>query len=119
MMDNVSVVRNETGLVQARDDIQGLRRAYQHVAITDHGKVFNTELMEALELGYMLDCAETIIEGALARQESRGAHYRSDFEQRDDANWLAHTMVKKTSGGMELSKKPVKITIFEPKERKY
>ena len=67
----------------------------------------------------MLDCAETIVEGALLRQESRGAHYRTDFEQRDDVNWLAHSLVRKTSGGMELTKKPVKITKFQPMERKY
>jgi succinate dehydrogenase / fumarate reductase flavoprotein subunit len=119
MMDNVSVVRNAAGLEQAREEIQGLKRAYQHVGVSDRGKVFNTELMEALELGYMLDCAETIVEGALVRQESRGAHYRTDFKDRDDANWLAHTMVSKTSGGLKFAKKPVKITIFEPKERKY
>ncbi len=119
MMDNVSVVRDAASLTTARDEIQSLKRSYQNVAVTDRGKVFNTDLMEALELGYMLDCAEAIVEGALARQESRGAHYRTDFEQRDDANWLAHTMVRKTSGGLELRKKPVTITIFEPKERKY
>lgn len=119
MMDNVSVVRDAESLTTARAEIQSLKRSYQNVAVTDRGKVFNTDLMEALELGYMLDCAEAIVEGALARQESRGAHYRSDFEQRDDVNWLAHTMLRKTSGGLELRKKPVKITIFEPKERKY
>jgi succinate dehydrogenase / fumarate reductase flavoprotein subunit len=119
MMDNVSVVRDAAMLETAKEEIQGLKRSYQNVAVTDRGKVFNTDLMEALEVGYMLDCAEAIVEGALARQESRGAHYRTDFEKRDDANWLAHTMVRKTSGGLELRKKPVVITTFEPKERKY
>ncbi len=119
MMDNVSVVRDEDGLIAARDEIQSLKRTYQHVSVRDPGKVFNTDLMETLELGYMLDCAESIVEGALARQESRGAHYRSDFEKRDDVNWLAHTMVSKTSGGLQIRKKPVKITVFEPKERTY
>ena len=78
-----------------------------------------TDLMEALELGYMLDCAETIVAGAIAREESRGAHYRTDFEQRDDQNWLAHTMIARTSGGLQIRKKPVTITEFQPKERKY
>jgi succinate dehydrogenase / fumarate reductase flavoprotein subunit len=119
MMDKVSVVRDRTGLTEARNEIQSLKRAYQHVSVADRGKVFNTDLMEALELGYMLDCAEAIVEGALAREESRGAHYRTDFEARDDANWLAHTMLRKTSGGLVMTKKPVKITVFEPKERKY
>jgi succinate dehydrogenase / fumarate reductase, flavoprotein subunit len=119
MMDKVSVVRDAGSMTEARQKIDELRNAYAFAAIQDHGKVFNTDLMEALELGYMLDCAETIVAGALAREESRGAHYRTDFEKRDDVNWLAHTMVKRTSGGMELRKKPVTITTFEPKERKY
>ncbi|HEV2107261.1 MAG TPA: FAD-binding protein, partial [Thermomicrobiales bacterium] len=119
MMDNVSVVREADGLREAQDKIRQLKNAYTAVAIEDHGSVYNTELLEALELGYMLDCAEAIIHGALAREESRGAHFRSDFEKRDDANWLAHTLVYKTSGGLEVDKKPVTITEFEPKERKY
>jgi succinate dehydrogenase / fumarate reductase flavoprotein subunit len=119
MMDNVSVVRDAVGLLQAEARIRELKNAYSNVAIEDQGSVFNTELLEALELGYMLDCSEAIIHGALARQESRGAHFRSDFEKRDDVNWLAHTFVYKTSGGVELDKKPVTITEFEPKERKY
>ncbi len=89
------------------------------LSIEDKGKIFNTDLIEALELGYMLDLAEAMIVGALARQESRGAHYRTDFEKRDDVNWLAHTVVKKTRQRFELTKKPVTITTFEPKERDY
>ena len=119
MMDKVSVVRDATSLNEAKAVIDGIRRAYHHVAIDDHGKTFNTDLTEALELGCMIDCAEAIIEGALLRQESRGAHYREDFQARDDVNWLAHSLVYRTSGGLELGKKPVTITIFEPKERKY
>ena len=83
------------------------------------GPTFNTDLTEALELGAMLDCAEALVEGALARQESRGAHYRTDFPERDDVNWLKHTVLRKTSGGLELTKKTVSITEFQPKERKY
>jgi succinate dehydrogenase / fumarate reductase flavoprotein subunit len=67
----------------------------------------------------MLDCAEALVEGALAREESRGAHYRTDFPERDDVNWLKHTMLRKTSGGLELNKRTVSITEFQPKERKY
>jgi succinate dehydrogenase / fumarate reductase flavoprotein subunit len=99
--------------------MDGIRRAYNHVSIDDHSTNYNTDLTEALELGCMIDCAEAIIEGAILRTESRGAHYREDFPNRDDANWLAHSLVYKTSGGLELAKKPVTITIFEPKERKY
>jgi succinate dehydrogenase / fumarate reductase flavoprotein subunit len=119
MMDKVSVVRDAAGLREAEATIRDLRHARANVAIQDRGQTFNTDLMEALELGYMLDCAETIIAGAIAREESRGAHYRSDFEKRDDQNWLAHTMVYKTSGGLQMKKKPVTITEFQPKERKY
>jgi succinate dehydrogenase / fumarate reductase flavoprotein subunit len=96
-----------------------MRAAYNHAAIQDRGMIFNTDLTEAMEFGYMLDCAETIVAGALAREESRGAHYRTDFGARDDKDWLAHTLVRKTSGGLTLTKKPVTITRFEPKERKY
>jgi succinate dehydrogenase / fumarate reductase flavoprotein subunit len=119
MMDKVSVVRDAAGMTEAKRTIDELRAAYGHAAIQDRSRTFNTDLMEALELGYMLDCAETIVAGAIAREESRGAHYRTDFEKRDDINWLAHSMIRRTSGGLELRKKPVTITTFEPKERKY
>jgi succinate dehydrogenase / fumarate reductase flavoprotein subunit len=119
MMDKVSVVRDATGLTAAKEEINRIRLAYNHVAIDDRGTCFNTDLSEALELGCMIDCAEAIVAGALAREESRGAHYREDFQTRDDKNWLAHTLVYRTSGGLQMRKKPVTITEFEPKERKY
>lgn len=119
MMDKVSVVREEKSMREAEQRIRELQQAYRAIAIQDKGKRYNTDLTEAMELGCMLDCAETIIHGALARQESRGAHYRDDFQTRDDKNWLAHSMITRTSGGLELKKKPVVITTFEPKERKY
>ena len=119
MMDKVSVVRDATGMTEAQSSLATLRGAYNNIAIDDHGQIYNTDLHEALELGYMLDCADTIVAGALARQESRGAHYRTDFETRDDKEWLAHTMVRRSSGGFTLTKKPVTITKFQPKERKY
>jgi succinate dehydrogenase / fumarate reductase flavoprotein subunit len=119
MMDKVSVVRDAAGLTEAKAEIDRIRLAYGHAAIDDHGACYNTDLTEALELGCMIDCAEAIVAGALAREESRGAHYRDDFQKRDDAKWLAHTLVYRTSGGLELRKKPVTITEFEPKERKY
>ncbi len=119
MMDDVSVERSETSLLRAEATIRQLQHAYTYASVMDKSKVFNTDLTEALELGCLLDCAEATIHGALARQESRGAHYRSDFTTRDDKNWLAHSLVYKTSGGLELDKKPVTITEFQPKERKY
>jgi succinate dehydrogenase / fumarate reductase flavoprotein subunit len=119
MMEEVSVVRDAAGMTRAKEKVAELRNAYSCASIDDQGRTFNTDLMEALELGYMLDCADAIVTGALAREESRGAHYRTDCEKRDDVNWLAHTMLKKTSGGLELTKKPVTITRFQPMERKY
>jgi succinate dehydrogenase / fumarate reductase flavoprotein subunit len=119
MMDNVSVVRTESGLNEAMDKIAELKDRFATVTVQDHGTRYNTDLLETLELGAMLDCAETITYGSLARQESRGAHYREDFQDRDDANWLAHTLVYRTDDGIDLKKKPVCITRFEPKERKY
>jgi succinate dehydrogenase / fumarate reductase flavoprotein subunit len=119
MMDKVSVVREARGLTEAKEAVNAIRLAYGQVAIDDHGSCFNTDLTEALELGCMIDCAEAIVAGALAREESRGGHYREDFQKRDDKNWLAHTLVYRTSGGLEMRKKPVTITEFEPKERKY
>ena len=119
MMDKVSVVRDATGMSEAQAELRSLRGAYNAIAIQDHGQMYNTDLHEALELGYMLDCADTIVAGAMAREESRGGHYRSDFESRDDQNWLAHTMARRTSGGLTMTKKPVTITKFQPKERKY
>ena len=119
MMDKVSVVRDAQGMSEAQTTLATLRGAFNNLAIQDHGHIYNTDLHEALELGYMLDCADTIVAGALAREESRGAHYRTDFESRDDKEWLAHSMVRKSSGGFTLTKKPVTITKFQPKERKY
>jgi succinate dehydrogenase / fumarate reductase flavoprotein subunit len=119
MMDQASVVRSAESLTQAKQGIARIRSRYAYAGIDDHGSTFNTDLTEALELGAMLDCAEALVEGALAREESRGAHYRTDFPERDDVNWLKHTMLRKTSGGLELTKKTVSITEFQPKERKY
>jgi succinate dehydrogenase / fumarate reductase flavoprotein subunit len=119
MMDKASVVRTAESLTAATDEIRVLRDRYTKAGIDDHGTTFNTDLTEALEFGAMLDCADTLVHGALAREESRGAHFRDDFQSRDDANWLKHTMLKKTSGGLELTKRDVSITEFQPKERKY
>jgi succinate dehydrogenase / fumarate reductase flavoprotein subunit len=119
MMDKASVVRTAESLTAANSAIGELRDRYAKVSIDDHGATFNTDLTEALEFGAMLDCAESLVVGALAREESRGAHFRDDFQSRDDVNWLKHTMVKRTSGGLELTKRDVSITEFQPKERKY
>jgi succinate dehydrogenase / fumarate reductase flavoprotein subunit len=124
MDEYVSVERSEQGLRRALDTIDGLQEAYRNVQIQDKGKTFNTELVEALEQGFLLECAEATIHGALGRQESRGAHYRTDFPKRDDANWLKHTLAYKGTRAhdVRLDYKDVLLIddpIFKPKERKY
>jgi succinate dehydrogenase / fumarate reductase flavoprotein subunit len=119
LMDKCSVFRTGEGMALVRQTVAQLRDAFGNVSITDRGKLFNTELLEALELGYLIDCAEAIVEGAATRTESRGAHMREDFPDRDDANWLKHTLAYRTSGGIQMRYKPVVLTRFEPKERKY
>jgi len=124
MDDKVFVERSENGLHKALDTIAGLQAAYTNVQLQDKGRHFNTELVEAIELGFLLDCSEATIHGALARQESRGAHFRLDFPKRDDANWLKHTLAFKgeRAHDVRLEYKDVILIddpIFKPKERKY
>jgi succinate dehydrogenase / fumarate reductase flavoprotein subunit len=89
------------------------------VGVADKGTVFNTDLLETREIGYLLDCAEATVVSALARKESRGAHAREDFPDRDDVNFLTHTLATKAEGGPRLTYKPVTITSFQPKPRTY
>jgi succinate dehydrogenase / fumarate reductase flavoprotein subunit len=119
MMDNVSVFRTEDGLKVALEKIGELKDRYRSVSVQDKGKCFNRDLLDALELGNMLELAEIIAMGALYREESRGAHSREDFPDRDDEKFLKHTMVRRTEDGPQIFDKPVTITRFEPKERTY
>ncbi|HEV2325370.1 MAG TPA: succinate dehydrogenase flavoprotein subunit, partial [Terracidiphilus sp.] len=119
MMENAGVFREATGLAAARDAIREARQRYANVKMDDRGHKYNTELLEVIELGGLIDLAETLVAGALARQESRGGHAREDFPKRDDANWLKHTLAYQTREGIELRYKPVTITKFQPMERKY
>jgi succinate dehydrogenase / fumarate reductase flavoprotein subunit len=119
MMDKASVFREAKRLTAMREKLRELRERYQQVKIGDQSLRYNTELLEVIELGGLLDLAEVLVESALARQESRGAHYREDFPKRDDPNWLKHTLAYVAEEGVEFKYKPVTITKFEPKERKY
>ena len=92
MFDLAFVVRSEEGLRKMLEILGGLRERYERVAIRTRGSVFNTDLMETVELGFLLDCAEALVASALARDESRGGHYREDHPLRDDANWLKHSL---------------------------
>ena len=119
MTENMGVFRTEDSMSKALRVVKELQERYKELSIQDKSQQFNTEFMEAVELGYLLDFVEPIIVGGLARKESRGAHFRKDFPQRDDKNWLKHTLAWKTEEGIRLGYKPVVITRFPPEERKY
>jgi len=119
MMDKVSVFREEPGIKEAIEVIRNLKERYPHVQLADQGETFNTELLEAWELGCLLDLADVTAECSLNRTESRGAHSREDFPKRDDKNWLKHSLAYQSDSGVEIKYRPVSITRFQPKERKY
>ncbi|HSJ55919.1 MAG TPA: succinate dehydrogenase flavoprotein subunit [Anaerolineae bacterium] len=119
MMLRVGVFRTEEGMQQALDGVRELRERYHRATIDDHGRLYNTDLLEAIELGYLLDLAEVTAASALVRKESRGAHSREDYTERDDENWLKHTLAYQAGGEVVLRYKPVDITRFEPKPRTY
>jgi succinate dehydrogenase / fumarate reductase flavoprotein subunit len=119
MMDNVGVYRDGKLLTEARRRVGALKERFGAISIADRGAVFNTELLEANELGYLLDLAEVTVAGALARTESRGAHSREDYPERNDAKWLKHTLAYRGAKGPSLKYKPVSITRFQPKPRTY
>ncbi|GAA3032196.1 succinate dehydrogenase flavoprotein subunit [Streptomyces glomeratus] len=121
---NVMVFRTEQTIKTAVEKIAELRERYKNVAIQDKGKRFNTDLLEAIELGNLLDLAEVMAVSALARKESRGGHYREDYPNRDDVNFMRHTMAYREVGddgteSIRLDYKPVVQTRYQPMERKY
>jgi succinate dehydrogenase / fumarate reductase flavoprotein subunit len=121
---NVMVFRTEQTIKTAVEKIAELRARYKNVSIQDKGKRFNTDLLEAVELGNLLDLAEVMATSALARKESRGGHYREDFPNRDDVNFMRHTMAYREVGddgseSIRLDYKPVVQTRYQPMERKY
>ena len=120
MFDLAFVVRNEESLSKMGGIVRELRDRYERIAIGDRGSIYNTDLMEAVEVGFLLDCAATLVAAALARDESRGAHFREDHPLRDDANWLQHSLASlESDGSIRLEHKPVKMGPYIPMERKY
>jgi succinate dehydrogenase / fumarate reductase flavoprotein subunit len=119
MFDQVGVFRTQAGLEDARRRLRTLQERYARARVQDAGKVFNTDLLEAWELGCLLDVAEVTAAAALERRESRGAHAREDYPRRDDAQWLRHSLAYLEPEGVRLRTKPVTITRFPPQERTY
>ena len=120
---NAAVYRTEATLKEALGDVRLLKERYARVSIQDKGQRYNTDLLEAVELGFLLELAEVLVVGALVRQESRGGHAREDYPNRDDANWMRHTMAYKQglelTADIRLDYKPVVQTRYQPMERKY
>ena len=119
-MDKVSVFRTEAFLTEALASVRQLQERLNNIAIMDKGRRWNTELLEAWELGCLLDLAEVTTVAALARQESRGAHFREDFPDRDDVNWLKHSLAhREADGQIRMDTKPVTLGLYEPAKRVY
>jgi fumarate reductase flavoprotein subunit len=120
MEQNAGIYREGSSLSKATDKLRELQDRFRSVAIMDHSRTFNTELIAALELSYMLDVAESIVQCALRREESRGAHQRTDFPARDDQQFLSHSLVHRNSdGSCRIEYLPVTITRWPPAERVY
>jgi succinate dehydrogenase / fumarate reductase flavoprotein subunit len=122
MDEHASVLRSEQSLAQAAADIRRLKERYQQVAVTDTGRRYNTDLMEAVELGFLLDVADALVASAAARRESRGAHFRTDHPSRDDIGHLHHTLAYRTGPPdtpLQLGARPVDVSRQPPTERKY
>jgi succinate dehydrogenase / fumarate reductase flavoprotein subunit len=119
MIQDVGVYRHRDKLTKAKEKLDELKKRYKDVYIQDLGKVFNTDLIEALEVENLLELAGVIVEGALARKESRGAHTREEFPKRDDEKWMKHTVATKDEADIKLSYSEVSFTKYEPTERKY
>lgn len=119
MDSHVGVFRTGSGLKEALDKIQEMRQRLPDIRVTDHSRIYNTDLLATLEVENLIDLAQIIVTGALARTESRGAHSRRDFPSRNDDDWLVHTLAYYTPEGPRLDYIPVTITMWQPVERKY
>ena len=119
MNKHLAVFRDQQGMAAALAKLAELKDRYGRVTVADKGKTFNTNLIFTLELGFMLDCAETIAVSALERKESRGAHYRTDMPDRDDERWLRHILLSPGPEGPQVDYLPVVITQWQPEARTY
>jgi succinate dehydrogenase / fumarate reductase flavoprotein subunit len=120
MFDEMGIFRSGKGMQHALEVVRELKERYKHVRVTDTGKIFNMELINAWELGNLLDLAEVTTVSAIARTESRGGHSREDYPERDDKKWLKHTLAwVRENGKIDLKYKPVVITKYQPKVRTY
>jgi len=119
MFEHVGVFRTEEGMQEAVEKIQELRERIKHAVPTDKGKTFNTDVLGIWELKNLLDIAQVTANSALARKESRGAHSRDDYPERDDKKWLKHTLAWLQDNKIKLDYKPVVITKYQPKARVY
>ena len=119
MNANLAVYRHQAGMEETLHELRSLKERYAHVPVDNKAATFNTDLIFSLELGFMLDCAETITVSALERRDSRGAQARTDYPDRDDENWMKHIVASKGTEGPEISYLPVSITQWTPEERKY
>ena len=119
MNQYVAVYRDEEGLQKAHEVVKRLQDESRNAYVDDRGTVFNQDVLGAIELGYMLDCAEAIVVAAIERKESRGAQFRTDFPERDDEQWLKHIDISMNGDGPSVGYSPVTITQWQPEERKY
>jgi succinate dehydrogenase / fumarate reductase flavoprotein subunit len=120
MHENFGVFRREDQMERQGEIVGELRERYERVVVDDKGDVFNTDLTQALELGFLLELADCMVVSGLARKESRGAHARPyDYPDRDDENYMKHTIVRSVDGRPDLEWRPVTMTKWQPQERKY
>jgi succinate dehydrogenase / fumarate reductase flavoprotein subunit len=119
MTENCGVFRNQKNLTETLSAIRDLRRQVLELKVGNESRKFNYELTEFFELENILKTAEVMVFSALQREESRGSHFRSDFPERNDGQWLKHTLVHATLEGLRASYRPVVVTKFAPEERRY
>jgi fumarate reductase flavoprotein subunit len=119
MEEGAGIYRDEEKMQKTCNTLRTLRERFKNILIEDRGGTFNTEVISALELDFMLDVAEAVAHSALKRKESRGSHTRTDFPKRDDENFLKHSLAHRTPEGPRIEYLPVTITRWPPEERKY